>query len=93
MDAYNKAARGDDSHGDAPAPANRVGDAYRAILAADQALLVHRIDSIRQQDLTAAAVEVGLIIELAPSCPRWASRRVDQLTVIRDRRLGVEVET
>jgi hypothetical protein len=53
--------------------------------------LVRRIDSIRQQDLTAAAVKVGLIIDLAPSCPRWASRRVDQLTVIRDRRLGVEV--
>ncbi len=72
MDPYNKAARAGDSHGDAPAPVNRVTNPYCVIL---------------------AEVEAGLIIDLAPSCPRWASRRVDQLTVLRDRRLGVEVET
>jgi hypothetical protein len=37
------------------------------------------------------AVEAGTIITLAPCCPRWASRRVDQLTLTRDRLLGVEV--
>ncbi len=37
------------------------------------------------------AVEAGAIITLAPRCPRWASRRVDQLTLTRDRLLGVEV--
>jgi hypothetical protein len=91
MDPYNKAARGRDSHGDAPAPVNRVTDPYGSILAADQALLAKRIGLIRQQDLDAVAVEAGLIIDLAPSCPRWASRRIDELTANRDRRLGVEV--
>lgn len=38
MNAYNKAARGTSSHGDAPAQRNRVCDAYEPILAADQTL-------------------------------------------------------
>jgi len=37
------------------------------------------------------AVEAGAIITLAPRCPRWASRRVDQLTLTRDRLLGLDV--
>ena len=44
-----------------------------------------------QQARVLVAVEAGAIINLAPHCPRWASRRVDQLTVIHDRLLGVEV--
>jgi len=48
--------------------------------------------SAAQQTCTLVAVEAGAIITLAPRCPRWASRRVDQLTVIHDRLLGVGVE-
>jgi len=44
-----------------------------------------------QQARVLVAVEAGAIINLAPHCPRWASRRVDQLTLTRDRLLGVEV--
>ncbi len=44
-----------------------------------------------QQTCALVAIEAGAIITLAPHCPRWASRRVDQLTVIHDRLLGVEV--
>jgi hypothetical protein len=44
-----------------------------------------------QQARVLVAVEAGAIINLAPRCPRWASRRVDQLTLTRDRLLGVEV--
>ena len=44
-----------------------------------------------QQARALVAIEAGIIITLAPRCPRWASRRVDQLTVIHDRLLGVEV--
>lgn len=36
-------------------------------------------------------LEAGALIALAPSCPRWASRRVDQLTLRHDALLGVEV--
>ena len=61
------------------------------ITTADRRLLAQRIGHIRHQGLAAAEVEAGLIIDLAPHCPRWASRRIDRLTVIRDRRLGVEV--
>jgi hypothetical protein len=80
MDAYNKAARGDDSHGDAPAPGNRVGDAYGSILAADQALLARRIGRVRQHRALGAkalAAAAGRIIERYPHCPRHASRLVD----------------
>ncbi len=45
-----------------------------------------------QQTCALVAIEAGAIITLAPHCPRWASRRVDQLTVIHDRLLGVGVE-
>jgi hypothetical protein len=44
-----------------------------------------------QQARALVAIEAGAIINLAPRCPRWASRRVDQLTLTRDRLLGVEV--
>jgi hypothetical protein len=44
-----------------------------------------------QQARVLVAVEAGAIINLAPRCPRWASRRVDALTLTRDRLLGVEV--
>ena len=44
-----------------------------------------------QQTFALVATEAGLIISLAPRCPRWASRRVDRLTVIHDHLLGVEV--
>ncbi len=44
-----------------------------------------------QQARDLVAVEAGTIINLAPRCPRWASRRVDQLTLRHDRLLGVEV--
>jgi hypothetical protein len=44
-----------------------------------------------QQARALVAVEAGAIINLAPHCPRCASRRVDQLTLTRDRLLGVEV--
>lgn len=39
MDAYNKAARGSNSHGDAPAQWNRIVDAYPPILAEQRKLL------------------------------------------------------
>ena len=44
-----------------------------------------------QQARALVAIEAGAIINLAPCCPRWASRRVDQLTLTRDRLLGLEV--
>jgi hypothetical protein len=44
-----------------------------------------------QQTCALVAIEAGAIITLAPRCPRWASRRVDQLTLRHDRLLGVEV--
>jgi hypothetical protein len=44
-----------------------------------------------QQARVLVAVEAGAIINLAPRCPRWASRRVDALTLRHDRLLGVEV--
>jgi hypothetical protein len=44
-----------------------------------------------QQARALVAIEAGIIITLAPRCPRWASRRVDQLTLTRDRLLAVEV--
>lgn len=87
MDAYNKAARGGDSHGDAPAQRNRVGDAYRSIVAADQALLAQRIGHLRQRRaLGVAGLEAaaGRLIERYPHCPRHASRLVDRLTIARD---------
>ncbi len=37
------------------------------------------------------ATEAGAIITLAPSCPRWASRRVDTLTLRHDRLRRLEV--
>ncbi len=57
----------------------------------DRWILAQRIGHLREQELIAAEVEAGVIIDLAPSCPRWASQRVDQLTLLQDRRLGVEV--
>jgi hypothetical protein len=87
MDPYNKAARAGDSHGDAPAPVNRVTDPYPSILAADQALLASRIGHVRQhRTLSAAALEAaaGRIIERYPHCPRNASLLVDRLTHARD---------
>jgi hypothetical protein len=87
MDAYNKAARGTSSHGDAPAQGNWVVDAYQLILAADQALLAHRIGLLRQhralgcEDLEAAA---GRLIDRQPGCPRPTSLLVDRLTHARD---------
>lgn len=44
-----------------------------------------------QQARVLVAVEAGAIITLAPHCPRWASRRVDQLTLRHDRLLDAEV--
>ena len=44
-----------------------------------------------QQARALVAIEAGAIITLVPCCPSWASRRVDQLTLTRDRLLGVEV--
>ena len=37
------------------------------------------------------ALEAGGIIALAPGCPRWASRRVDRITIALDCLLGREV--
>jgi hypothetical protein len=37
------------------------------------------------------ATEAGAIIALAPSCPRWASRRVDTITLRHDRLRRLEV--
>lgn len=36
-------------------------------------------------------LEAGGLIALAPHCPRWASKRVDAITVQIDRALGREV--
>ena len=44
-----------------------------------------------QQARVLVAVEAGAIITLVPRCPRWASRRVDALTLRHDRLLGAEV--
>jgi len=87
MDAYNKAARDGNSHGDAPAQGNRVVDAYQLILAADQALLAHRIGLLRQhRALGCAGLEAaaGHLIDRHPACPRPASLLVDRLTHARD---------
>ncbi len=43
-----------------------------------------------QQTCALVAIDAGAIITLAPHCPRWASRRVDALTLRYDRLLGVE---
>lgn len=48
----------------------------------------YRIDTLSLHVVEAAA---GALIELAPSCPRWANRAVDRLTISRDRLLGQEV--
>lgn len=87
MDAYNKAARERSSRGDAPAQGNRVGDAYRSIVAADQALLAQRIGHLRQRRaLGVAGLEAaaGRLIERYPRCSRHASRLMDRLTVAHD---------
>ena len=87
MDAYNKAARDCSSHGDAPAQGNRAFDAYKRILAADQALLARRIGVLRQhRALGCAGLEAaaGRLIDRYPSCPRPTSLLVDRLTHARD---------
>lgn len=87
MDTYNKAARGSSSHGDAPAHGNRLGDAYRSIVAADQALLAQRIGHLRQRRALGVAdleASVGRLIDRNPACPRRASLLADRLTIARD---------
>ncbi len=87
MDAYNNAARGTSSHGDAPDQGNRVVDAYPLILAEDQALLARRIGHLRQpRALGCAGLEAaaGRLIDRYPACPRPASLVVDRLTHARD---------
>ena len=87
MDAYNKAARDGNSHGDAPDQGNRVVDAYQPILAEDQALLARRIGILRQhRALGCAGLEAaaGRLIDRHPGCPRQASLLADRLTYARD---------
>jgi hypothetical protein len=48
----------------------------------------YQIDNLSLHVIEAAA---GALIELAPSCPCWANRAVDRLTICRDRLLVQEV--
>lgn len=92
MDAYNKAARGGNSRGDAPAQ-NRVVGAYQTILPSDQALLAKRIGEQRQQRaLGCAGLEAaaGRLIDGHPECPRPTSLLVDRILNARDLALWEE---
>jgi hypothetical protein len=53
----------------------------------------HHGGSCRIGTLSLHAIEAaaGALIELAPSCPNWANRAIDRLTICRDRLLGQEV--
>ncbi len=94
MSAYNKAPRGGDPQGNAPARKNRVRwYAYGEILASssrgrlESQLLAHRIGQLRTPRALGVAglqAAAGRIIDAHPHCPIRASRLVDRLIVAMD---------
>lgn len=71
-------------HKKAPAESDR-GPLHLAPLSQTAAAIAAR------HALGLVATEAGAIITLAPSCPRWASRRLDTLTLCHDRLRRLEV--